>query len=616
MPRNRGVGQRRKGVRHDTANQTPAKKRRRQVQQVSAENAKKRLHDTTEVENSITKMNEIASEAGVTAKKGLGYGAGEARIIIRAVINTIHARKGGLKWSTAKQQPQLQEVYDDMAGLFGMSHMVVRELFEDFIENKVITIKDESARGRGSVNAEPKRLRTNEQYAAIETFVDFCNSKAGGGKCTLEQIQKYMEEGPRLNSDDPQLDSGLRVHIPRSSLAYLLKKHLGYEFSYVNNNKTTNIMNTQKRHSRIRKFAIEMARALKLQEAGEFVMVFTDETYINTNHIPGTSWMHEGRKVGRPSGKGKRLVILHAISTTDFICEYTDSGMGIEEGRYGGDGGSLVKRNTAEWIWPAKETKGDYHGEMSGEAYEMWLEHRLVPAFEAKYPGKKLILVMDNASYHHEMNRNYYPAGLEISNCSKAWHAHVLRLARCRSIGVQRGQLTSFFDVPEEEPPGFQEHRELKTKVPQGKFEGTVYERKSRSGGISADELKDATIGWLKENKPEALQSKVELLFREKGWKIIWTPSHRTALNFSPLSSFGALGSSALLGGILGHGTWKRLAINLELASMGVSLEKETEKENIPRSTLQAAGRKRRGSSMLGSAKTARTLGFLAFQVT
>ena len=156
-----------------------------------------------------------------------------------------------------------------MAGLFGMSHMVVRELFEDFIENKVITIKDESARGRGSVNAEPKRLRTNEQYAAIEAFVDFCNSKAGGGKCTLEQIQEYMEEGPRLNSDDPQLDSGLRVHIPRSSLAYLLKKHLVYEFSYVNNNKTTNIMNTQKRHSRIRKFAIEMARALKLQEAGE-----------------------------------------------------------------------------------------------------------------------------------------------------------------------------------------------------------------------------------------------------------------------------------------------------------------------------------------------------------
>ena len=157
---------------------------------------------------------------------------------------------------------------------------------------------------------------------------------------------------------------------------------------------------------------------------------------------------------------------------------------------------------------------------------------------------------MDNASYHHEMNRNYYPAGLEISNCSKAWHAHVLRLARCRSIGVQRGQLTPFFDVPEEEPPGFQEHRELKTKVPQGKFEGTVYERKSRSGGISADELKDATIGWLKENKPEALQSKVELLFREKGWKIIWTPPY--CPKFQPIELVWGAGKQRVAWGYFG----------------------------------------------------------------
>ena len=225
MGRNRGIGQKRKGKQQGAP--TPTKKSRRQVQQVSAEKAKKHLHDTTEVENWITKMNEIASEAGVAAKKGLGYGAGEARIIIRAVINTIRARKGNLKWSTGKKQPQLQEVYDDMAGPFDLSHRVVRELFEDFIENKVITIKGGSTRGSGSVNAEPKRLRTNEQYAAIEAFVDFCNSKAGGGKCTLEQIQKYMEEGPRLNSDDPQLDSGLRVHIPRSSLAYLSAPVIG-----------------------------------------------------------------------------------------------------------------------------------------------------------------------------------------------------------------------------------------------------------------------------------------------------------------------------------------------------------------------------------------------------
>ena len=193
MGRHTGIGRKRKWKQQ--GGPAPTKKSRMRVQQASAEKAKKHLHDTREVENWITKMNEIASEAGVAAKKGLGYGAGEARIIIRAVVNTIRARKGDLKWSTGKKQPQLQEVYDDMAGLFDMSHRVVRELFEDFIENKVITIKDESTRGSGSVNAEPKRLRTNEQYAAIEAFVDFCNSKAG----TTGQIRGY-----RLRAEEPE----------------------------------------------------------------------------------------------------------------------------------------------------------------------------------------------------------------------------------------------------------------------------------------------------------------------------------------------------------------------------------------------------------------------------
>ena len=35
-----------------------------------------------------------------------------------------------------------------------------------------------------------------------------------------------------------------------------------------------------------------------------------------------------------------------------------------------------------------------------------------------------------------------------------------------------------------------------------------------------------ATTAWLKENKPEALDSKVEFIFRSKGWKIIWTPPY------------------------------------------------------------------------------------------
>jgi hypothetical protein len=55
-----------------------------------------------------------------------------------------------------------------------------------------------------------------------------------------------------------------------------------------------------------------------------------------------------------------------------------------------------------------------------------------------------------------------------------------------------------------------------------------VYDRgkKDGTGGPSGDELAIATRLWLKANKPEALDSKVEALFRQKKWEIIWTPPY------------------------------------------------------------------------------------------
>ena len=69
MDRHTGIGRKRKGKQQ--GGPTPTKKSRRQVQQVSAAKVKKHLHDTTEVENWITKMNEIASKAGVAVVKTL-----------------------------------------------------------------------------------------------------------------------------------------------------------------------------------------------------------------------------------------------------------------------------------------------------------------------------------------------------------------------------------------------------------------------------------------------------------------------------------------------------------------------------------------------------------------
>ena len=76
-------------------------------------------------------------------------------------------------------------------------------------------------------------------------------------------------------------------------------------------------------------------------------------------------WLYKGLK--NPSGKGKRLIILHIGSDNGFL-----------------DGGLL--------IFESKQTN-DYHEEMNGEVFKEWFEgilSKLVPQN----------VIMDNAPYH------------------------------------------------------------------------------------------------------------------------------------------------------------------------------------------------------------------------
>ena len=83
--------------------------------------------------------------------------------------------------------------------------------------------------------------------------------------------------------------------------------------------------------------------------------------------------VHIGGTIGgvaHPSGKGKRLIILHAGSEDGWV-----------------PNGSLVYQSLND--------DGDYHQEMNHTIFEKWFEDQLLP----NIPPNSLI-VMDNASYH------------------------------------------------------------------------------------------------------------------------------------------------------------------------------------------------------------------------
>lgn len=109
--------------------------------------------------------------------------------------------------------------------------------------------------------------------------------------------------------------------------------------------------------------------------------VYLDETYVNKNHSSQFTWYLEedGPWVNKPTGKGPRMIIVHAITKDGWI-----------------DG--------AELVFEAKKRTGDYHGQMNWENFSRWFSNQLLP----NIPANSLI-IMDNAPYHNAVSETSFP---------------------------------------------------------------------------------------------------------------------------------------------------------------------------------------------------------------
>ncbi|XP_075985598.1 uncharacterized protein LOC142982799 [Anticarsia gemmatalis] len=104
-------------------------------------------------------------------------------------------------------------------------------------------------------------------------------------------------------------------------------------------------------------------------------IVYTDESYILTNHVQNKGWGNkDGPTLKRNLSKGQRIIIVHASSEQGFV-------------------------PNALLTYKANSVSGDYHSNMNAENYEKWLKERLVP----NLPPNSVV-VLDNASYHNVQN--------------------------------------------------------------------------------------------------------------------------------------------------------------------------------------------------------------------
>ena len=176
----------------------------------------------------------------------------------------------------------------------------------------------------------------------------------------------------------------------------------------------------------------------------------------------------------------------------------------------------------------AKSKTGDYHDNMDGEGFSWWLLHRLIPAFKFKYgDDMKMILVMDNAPYHHQMSNELYDDDVSVAKATKPTLIQVLIKLGVKEVKIPRQGKFLSFKVPVTEPAEFTAYNadsSKKRKMPKAPADYPIYNNSPK--GPSTEELRHATLELVKEKQPSALASKVEAMFVALGWFIIWTPPY------------------------------------------------------------------------------------------
>ncbi len=109
--------------------------------------------------------------------------------------------------------------------------------------------------------------------------------------------------------------------------------------------------------------------------------VYLDESYINKNHSNDNTWYFEedGIIIGKPTGKGDRLIIVDAITKEGWV-------------------------PNARLVFKASRKTGDYHSNMNWKNFSGWFQDKLL-----KNIPKNSLIIMDNAPYHNVLSEEAFP---------------------------------------------------------------------------------------------------------------------------------------------------------------------------------------------------------------
>ena len=279
---------------------------------------------------------------------------------------------------------------------------------------------------------------------------------------------------------------------------------------------------------RVAQCIMQLEQARADERNGTHVIVYTDESYIHDNHAIQFSWFpaNSTHRVARAKRRG-RLIIFHAITkdgllyrtrsdsdgdlnvptlNAEYIYHIDPQKASASEEKKSTATRGIVKSSaeTVATLTDKKDDKEDYHGNIGTDMWMKWLENRLIPAFKAAFPQQKMLLVMDNASYHNAHEDGWVSAS-----------------------AMTKDQLAKAFDkygidaitVDREESDGGQR------VIRQHRFTKETFSRKVGGGSApTVQEMKKVLSDYYREHKDLIMTRTKRRFSEESGWRIVWTP--------------------------------------------------------------------------------------------
>lgn len=359
------------------------------------------------------------------------------------------------------------------------SYKSLHQLWSKWRDEREVYVVNTDSRGAGS----PLHIN-HSHHISVEAIIlisEFIRDRNNAGQgCTTTGIQECLL-------------SELNIFIRQRTLRNILAS-MGYRYGKMN---VIGKMNDDWYVARIRTFLIQYAKALKEEEQQRCVIVYTDESYVNTGHALRCSWYSmdtpEKNNIVRPSGRGKRLVLLHAFTKNGWLT----TNLSIHSDRCD------EKVLSCELIYEAEKGDGDYHANMNGDIYIQWLQNRLIPTFKKLFPGKKMVLVLDNASYHHVRGEDW----VNVYTMDKNECAYKLIDLDVTSITVQRLKKGT---------------KTMETK----QFNQVSYYNHGGKYAPTLEELKAELKSYI-DSHPQINRTEVYKLFEQHDHELIYTPPYQ-----------------------------------------------------------------------------------------